>query len=384
MGCADIVPGVSGGTIAFILGIYNTLLQAIQSFNLSFFTHLIKGRFKEASSLVPWSFVLPLFLGIITSISVLARGVHFFLNDPYLSLLLFSAFMGLIVASFYTLVKETKKLNATFYLFCLLGVVCGFFFSSLKPIESQASTSYQLPIENYSLLQDWAKRSDIKNYDHKNKLLTQLSESQVAYLIEHYPELEQEEIVQTQSMKVISKKDFIYEHSQSQYSLIFLFFCGFSGAAAMLAPGISGSYLMLVIGVYPFLISSYVDFLKTLSTGSFDSALFACLAVFILGVISGLACFSRVLSYLLKTYHQASFALLAGFILGSIRALWPFWTYHYKLNPLQLSKGPILYKTSLQLLPSSLVDAVSFVLLFSVAFYLVFLLERIGRRSKQP
>ncbi|NCF70508.1 MAG: DUF368 domain-containing protein, partial [Chlamydiales bacterium] len=216
MGCADIVPGLSGGTIAFILGIYDALLQAIQSFNLSFFALLIKGQFKKASSLVPWTFVLPLFLGIITSISVLARGVHFFLNDPYLSLLLFSGFMGLIVASFYTLVRETKKLDSTFYLFCLIGMVCGFLFSSLKPIDNQTSTSYQLPIENYSILQEWAERSDIKNYDHKNKLLKNLSKEHVAYLIDHYPELEQEEIVETNSMKVVNKKDFIYEHSQSQ------------------------------------------------------------------------------------------------------------------------------------------------------------------------
>ena len=107
MGGADVVPGISGGTMAFLLGIYPRLLDAIQSFNLDFLRRVMAGRFREAAELVPWSFLLPLGAGILVSIFTLANGVlHVMRVWP---VMVWSFFFGLILASVAILFRETGR-----------------------------------------------------------------------------------------------------------------------------------------------------------------------------------------------------------------------------------------------------------------------------------
>ncbi|SCA58858.1 Uncharacterized protein AB751O23_AW_00010 [Chlamydiales bacterium SCGC AB-751-O23] len=379
MGCADVIPGVSGGTIAFILGIYSDLLSGIQAFNLDFFQLLLKGKIKKAFSLIPWGFLLPLFLGILCAISLLAKLVHFFLNDPFLSLILFSLFTGLIVASCYCLLKEVKVFDKVFLCFCTLGILCGFGFSSIKPYENSESY-YQMPMESYTEKNNWDGFS-LKNYQEPNQMLVNLSKKEVSHLLVKYPELKDAEVVDMRNSLVLNSASFTSKENLKEYSFLFLFACGFLGSAAMLAPGISGSYLMLIIGVYPFLIASYVSFLEGVFAFHLDLGILFSLLSFLLGVLVGFACFSRTLSYVLKHYYKVTFSLISGFIIGALRALWPFWEYSYRIDPLHLEKGPVLQKMGLKLLPKSFGDALTFTLLFSLAFFAVISLEKIKKKN---
>jgi putative membrane protein len=107
----------------------------------------------------------------------------------------------------------------------------------------------------------------------------------------------------------------------------------------MLLPGLSGSYLLSILGVYPLVIGAVADFSHALKGLSFDAEAFRVLFSLGLGILCGMAVFSRVVAYALKHYHDATLGLLIGFMLGALRAVWPYWSYAYELLPLKLDKG---------------------------------------------
>lgn len=249
MGAADIVPGVSGGTMAFITGIYDELLSSIRAVDLDFLGRVLKLDFKGAWQHVNGGFLLALLLGIATSIFSLARLISWVLENHPVPLWAF--FFGLILASALVLLRQVGKWSAPRVL-CLLSGAAIALFIALSPVVAL----------------------DI--------------------------------------------------------GLTGVFLSGFLAICAMILPGISGSFILVLLGMY----GTVLGALKSLDL------LF--ILVFALGAGSGLICFSRLLHWLLHRFHQGTMALLTGFLFGSLAVVWPWkrvldWVQgsHGQLKPAQ-------------------------------------------------
>jgi putative membrane protein len=231
MGAADIVPGVSGGTIAFITGIYDTLLGSIRAFDLALLALLWRLDIRGAWQHVNGGFLLALLAGIGTSIFSLARIFSWILDHHPVPLWAF--FFGLILASAAVLLRQIEGWTVPRALCLLAGAVA-------------AGAIAFLPVANMD------------------------------------------------------------------FGLAGVFLSGFLAICAMILPGISGSFILVLLGMYGTVL------------GAVKSLDISFLLVFILGAGSGLLCFSRLLHWLLHRFHQATMALLTGFLFGSLVIVWPW------------------------------------------------------------
>lgn len=228
MGAADIVPGVSGGTMAFILGIYETLINAIKSFDLRAFRLATGLKLRELFDHIPVRFLLALGLGLATAIFTLSNVLGRALDEQ--PALVFAFFGGLILASIVAIGVKLRWTPSTMIALAV-GAVFAFVLVGLNPLE---------------------------NADHSPPVL---------------------------------------------------FFSGMIAIMAMILPGISGSFILLILGQYAFVLGA---------VRSFD---FLSIAFVGLGAIIGLGLFSRVLSWLLRHYEQVTIAALVGFMVGSLRKI---------------------------------------------------------------
>ena len=231
MGAADAVPGVSGGTIAFISGIYEELISSISNIKIGLFKTLFKEGFGTFWKQLNGNFLLALFLGIIISFVSFMRLAKYLLE--YHPILIWAFFFGLIIASIYFVGKQITKWSFV----TILTFVAGTFF---------------------------------------------------AYYISTLPSLANNE------------------------NSLYLAIAGAIAICAMILPGISGSFILLILGAY-----------KTLSNAINDFD-FKKISLFVIGAFIGLLSFSRILKWLFKNYHNTTLALLTGFILGSLNKVWPW------------------------------------------------------------
>lgn len=233
MGAADIVPGVSGGTMAFILGIYDELLEAINAINAAFLRNVVSLRWREALAGFPWQFLLAVGLGIGAAVLSLSKLLHWAL-DAHPSLVM-AFFFGLIVASI-DIVRRRLAWKANHLLLAAIAAIGAYTLVGLTPAETP-----------------------------------------------HTP--------------------------------LLLFLSGAIAICAMILPGISGAFILVLLGKYRFVLGAVVqrDMLTILLVG--------------LGAVVGLLSFARLLRWLLKHYHDLTVAALAGFMLGSLRKVWPWKTY---------------------------------------------------------
>ena len=231
MGAADIVPGVSGGTVAFITGIYYKLLDSIRAVDLAFLAKLSRLDITGAWQHINGRFLLALLLGIATSIFSLAQLVSWVLEHHPVPLWAF--FFGLILASAAVLLREVDNWSAP-------------------------------------------------------KVLCLLSAGAVAVCIALSPVMNLE------------------------MGLAGVFLAGFLAVCAMILPGISGSFILVLLGMY----STTLIALKSLDL--------VFILVFVVGAGCGLLCFSRVLHWLLRRFHQGTMAVLTGFLFGSLMVVWPW------------------------------------------------------------
>lgn len=245
MGAADLVPGVSGGTIALITGIYKELLESINSFSWNTLKNIKKEGLTDVWKKLNGFFLLTVFGGIITSILLLSQILEWFIiNEP---IGLWSFFFGLLIASIVYLIKTDISLNISSLLYLCLGAVFSF-------------------------------------------LSTQL------------------------------------QGTREDFSLWYLFISGFIGVSAMILPGLSGAYILFVMGVYQTILSNVRQAQELL----FDFnqaklyAVVSVLGVFILGMIFGIKVFSKILTWLLKLYPKQIMAVLIGLMIGALHKVWPW------------------------------------------------------------
>ncbi|MCD8522890.1 MAG: DUF368 domain-containing protein [Saccharospirillaceae bacterium] len=240
MGAADVVPGVSGGTIAFVTGIYTELLDSIKSINL----HALKTLFKEGPRAfwqsINGTFLLVLGSGILLALLSLARGIHYLLM--HYPVWLWAFFFGLILASCWHIGKETERWHVPQLALFALGAIVAGAISTASPTSISATP-------------------------------------------------------------------------------LIILLAGSIAICAMILPGISGSFILLLMGLYEPVL------------GAVKQLDFQLLGTFALGAVFGLLAFSRLLSWLLHHYKSAMFALLTGFMAGSLLKVWPWKeTLSFRLN----------------------------------------------------
>lgn len=232
MGVAEIIPGVSGGTLAFITGIYKELIDSIKSVNLDSLKLLFKFQFKNFWYQINGNFLSTLLMGMIVSILVLSRFIAFLLDSHYFKI--WGFFFGLLLCSAFIIFKSISKLTPVSYFLLSLGLVLSGYISLVAP-------------------------------------------------------------------------------SSTPNTNIFIFLSGAIAISAMILPGISGSFILVFLSKYEFILNSL---------NSFEANV---LIIFLAGCITGLVTFSRLLSYLFKNYYDNVVSMLVGFLFGSLIKIWPFY-----------------------------------------------------------
>jgi putative membrane protein len=291
MGAADVVPGVSGGTIAFITGIYQELIDSIKSVNIRSLKLFFTGKFKEFWSEINGNFLLAVVIGIGISVLSLAKGLKYLLENH--AILIWSFFFGLIVASAIYVGKDIKQWKIGTIISMIAGAVIAYFITIVTPAEAHSS-----------------------------------------------------------------------------YAFVFL--SGSIAICAMILPGISGSFILVLLGMYKFILDAVSGFNLPV------------IAVFMVGAALGIILFSNLLSWLLKRYYDLTIALLAGFMIGSLNKVWPwketvetFIDRHGEVKPLvEENILPTSYETISGLQPQ-LAGAIG---LAALGFALIFIIEGISKK----
>ncbi|MGM0634919.1 MAG: DUF368 domain-containing protein [Bacteroidota bacterium] len=287
MGAADVVPGVSGGTIAFITGIYEELINSISSVDIKLLKRWKKEGFFSVWKTLNGNFLASLFIGILVSIFTLMRLTNFLIEEH--PIYIWSFFFGLVVASVLYVAKQIKSWKTSTILALIIGAIVAYGITLLTP--SSGSTS-----------------------------------------------------------------------------LLFLFFSGSLAICAMILPGISGAFILVLLGAYKTVSEAVSNFdLKTI-------------AVVGLGAVVGLLSFSKLLKWLLKRYENTTLAILTGFIAGSLNKIWPWKKVTDKeivgdkeiilkevpISPLDFDGEPFLWQA---------------ILMAILGFVLILILERLGNQK---
>ncbi len=332
MGVADIIPGISGGTIAFILGIYPNLILSLNSFDKQSFSYLLTGRFSAFFHRVGWEFLAALLAGIATSLVLLASVIDWLLNQPDSRALLYAGFSGLVLASVIFFSREVGKWRWSYLAAFLVGGVAAFFLTTHgKPHDSNAIYQLYFPLPANSTAWHAAENYDVEQATlHVDKETLELMLAKG--LIHPEAPLKQIDGISQPVSTVVA----IPKQSWWQPSLTI---SGMLTISATLLPGISGSYLLTILGLYPLIIGSLADFTASLRQFSWDQEAFLVLFNFGVGVVLGALLFARFIRWLFNRGPQMTIALLAGFMLGAMPSVWPFWHYRYLVNPLKVQKG---------------------------------------------
>jgi putative membrane protein len=288
MGASDVVPGVSGGTMAFILGIYEELLNSIKDMvSRKAFKIYFGFRIKEALAVLPWRFLLALAIGVLTAIFALAPYLEWLLlHHP---VYLWSFFFGLVLASIITVSRRISHWSALIIGAVIAGTVVAYLIVGLVP--AQTPDTY------------W-----------------------------------------------------------------FLFFSGFIASCAMILPGISGSFILLILGKYQTILAAVVQ------------RDFVTLFIVAAGVGVGLVTIAQVLSWLFKHYRDVTVAVLIGLMAGSLRKIWPWKETTEFILDRHGEQVPI---EQLNVMPAAWSSEVAIALLLAiVGFSLVFSLEYWAMREE--
>jgi len=287
MGIAELVPGVSGGTIAFVAGIYEELISSINNISPNTLGLWRKEGFKSFWQQLNGSFLIVLFIGMIISIFSFSKIISWLLEHEPIPL--WSFFFGLVAASILVVAKAIKKWNFITVLLLLLGAAIAFGVTSLPP-------------------------------------------------------------------------------SQNTDSLIFLFFSGALAVCAMILPGISGSFILVLLGSYKTVLDAV------------DEKDFEILLIVTAGVIFGLLGFARLLKWMFDHYKNITLAVLTGFILGSLNKIWPWKkvlesrTLGKKVIVIDENISPFSFEGDNQILMA--------ILMGILGFSLIFILEKSASKKK--
>ena len=334
MGAADLVPGISGGSMALILGIYEDLIYALKSLASTKTFSLFSFDFHRFSRFVSWDFLTALLMGVALSFAAFSQVIHFVLEDEYYRVLLYASFIGMILATALHCARQISRWDGRALALCLAGGVISFAATGMEGGNEAQGELYAVSIAYEAVVNPADKV--LLNYDEDEERLTGVSENELSAMLARGG-LERDTAVYRQSDGAKFAVAEIARPIEQGLLQPWLIVCGGVAICAMLLPGISGSYLLNILGVYPLAIAALAEFTRTL-----DFEAFVFLANLGIGIVCGALLFSSVIAWLLSRYHAETLATLIGFMIGALRTVWPFHLYHYKINPLKLGKGPEL------------------------------------------
>lgn len=285
MGIADVIPGISGGTIAFMLEIYEDLIKAIRSFDMEFVKFMLRGKFKEASKSVAWRFLGALLSGIACAILVFSKVVSWLM--VHYPVFLNAFFFGLIMATVPIIAKVMKKWDASKLSALVLSSIGTFYFVQMVPVKTPDTW--------------W-----------------------------------------------------------------FIFFSGALAICAMILPGISGAFILLLLGKYQYMLNAIHE--RQIVT----------ILIFLCGIVVGILSFVRVLEWLFRRYHDMTIAILTGFVIGSLNKIWP---WKKVLQSMVTDSGKVIVIQDVNTLPPA-IDGNFFmvILLACVGFGVAYLLHAIPQK----
>tara|TARA_B110000305_G_scaffold88995_2_gene100254 strand:+ start:1081 stop:2004 length:924 start_codon:yes stop_codon:yes gene_type:complete len=288
MGIADIIPGVSGGTIAIITGVYEEFLFTLNNLDLNVLKLFKKGKFKEVLNKYNLIFLLSLASGILSSIFLLSHSIVYLIeNYP---ILLWSFFLGLITSSIFYLFKEINKWNKKVLLFNLLGIGISLLVLTLNPSSQETNPAY-------------------------------------------------------------------------------LFICGMISITAMLLPGVSGAYILILLGAYETMLKTIKELV------SLNSEYFLNFLSFVMGALLSVKLFSKLLTWSYNKHKNYTLSCLVGFMIGSLPALWP-WKSESNTDELLFYK---LYIPDNSFMNSEFISGLIF---FMFGFVLVLIIDFLGKKYK--
>ncbi len=357
MGVADVIPGISGGTVAFIMGFYEDLILSIKS---------IRPPFKNVS----WDFLLATLIGIAISMVTLANVITKVLDHEVYRIYLYSIFLGLILASIVFCAKQVKVWHTRYVVAMTGGAIAAFLLIGSVSKSVVHETKYDVYLEKSP---SWTR--PISNYDEKNQHLVGITKGELSsmlakgYVTSETPAFQSGR--EQPAGSIVDAKSFSWIEPWTMT-------CGVIGVCALLLPGVSGSYVLNILGMYPIIIAALAEFVTGAKNLTFDFEAFLILANLGVGIIVGALVFSRVVSWFLVHYHQTTLSLLTGFLIGSLQVVWPFWTYEYILNPLKIDAGPKLHTISPMMPSGNLAIVAISILLVIAGFILVFALETVA------
>jgi len=293
MGAADVVPGVSGGTIAFITGIYQELLDSLKSIDGKAFRLLFKLEFSSFWQTINGKFLISVFLGILVSLVSLAKLITYLLEDHPIKV--WSFFFGLVVISSITVLRQITEWRPTVVTGLISGIVAAYFITIATPASTPDTW--------------W-----------------------------------------------------------------FIFISGMIAICAMILPGISGAFILLIFGKYKYI------------TGALHDFDYQVILIFALGCIAGLMSFVRVVSWVLSKYYQVTIAVLSGFMIGSLNKVWPWKeVLSYRID----SEGNQIPSIDQSILPNHYYELtgsdpqiLQAILLMAVGIGVVVVLEKIASKDK--
>ena len=271
MGIADAIPGVSGGTIALMLGIYEELITTISNIKISLFKILTKDGLSVFWKKGNLGFLFPLLIGIIASLIVFVNIAQYFLDS--FPLLVWSFFTGLIIATSYVIFKKIENFKLKEFILVIIASISLLLFTKISNNEGLSSTDF---------------------------------------------------------------------------SIIYIFVCALLASSAMILPGISGSLVLVILGVYEYMIESLINYN------------FYIISTFVIGAIIGLLLLSKILNKLFLRHKNSTFSIMLGLVIGSVVNIWPW--KKYSIN-----------QASTEIL------IISFFLAFS-AMLLIVLIEKVNKK----
>lgn len=379
MGAADIVPGVSGGTMALICGIYEKLISSIKSLGTADALALFTLDFKRFNRHVAWDFLLAILLGIGCSLILFSQAIHRMLGDPTWRTYLYMLFYGMVLSSILACIWRVPKWEKRMWWGLAAGVASTLLFTGFRSEPIMTDHPYQVQVPNEFRL---VEAQELVNYDPESSLLKDLDAQTLAAMWGKGYLDENTQVYRADNDEVFVLKDLVSKGEDHWFNP-WLVLCGAIAVSAMLLPGISGSFLLMILGAYPVVIGALAELVQGWSTFEWNGDAFAVLVNIGLGIAFGAIVFSKVIDWFLKKDHDLTIAVLIGFMAGSLRVIWPFWDYAWKLDPLKLSKGAQL--VALASKRPSVWDPVywkSIPFLF-LGFGMVYLLYRISENTKK-
>ena len=278
IGAADIVPGFSGGTMALILGIYENLIYAIKSFSSSAAFAIFKLRVPTFLRGVSWDFLLALVLGIACSLATLSQVVHHILGHEVYRVYLYALFLGMIAASMVILIKRLNE----FKLWQVIPLCFGVFVAFLLTETPQHALFEQKAVYDVSLANDvkvpgFSPSKPIQNYEASTNRLLGVSEATLSAMLAR-GEVDFDATVYNRESGQVSPIGAIVEPKEPAWIIPWFILCGAIAISAMLLPGISGSYMLMILGAFPIVVEALADLVNGLRAFTFDLDAFLILA----------------------------------------------------------------------------------------------------------